>query len=291
MSKVNYQTLKLIYDGSQKFSYPSVFLKDEVSMGIGYIYQWVDYCREAIEERTYNETIDSLKNKTRIIPSQSPLSPPFESLKNVMRKYSIPFHYPLEYLEGLRTKIDKKPIENQRELELYCYRMKSSLALMISQVMGINHEDALERIKDLGIALELTHIANHLKIDIDHGLCLIPMDLRSKCGSDIHDKEVQYQVAVHLIRRAQEYFESSLLCLDYLPFRTGALLYHLVRLNQEIGKKIIKRGHVKKPVRFSRIKRFIILAKSLLTHARRHLPKKLAKQEKLTIPRITRFEI
>lgn len=261
-------------------SFSSYFLNDEVRLGIAYILDWVDYCREAIDDNKYNETIDSLKSKTRVITSQSPLPPPFDSLKIVMKRYSIPFHYPLEFLEGLRTRHEKMEIKTFNELEHYCYRNLSTIALMIGHVMGVTDQTAFKCIKDIGMAISLIHINNHLKSYLVHRLHLFPHELR-------HD-ELE-NISAQLFDRANHFLKMSEQIYEYLPYRTGLLSYFIINQYREMAQENQKRGFIR-GIRLSIFKKSYLFFICNLVFLKKRMAIRMKNHSMLSFQRTMRFE-
>lgn len=280
MSILEEQTLKILNDGTKEYTLPSYFLSEESMLGASHIHYWTRYCDEAVNGR-YNETIQSLKNKTRTITSHSPLSPPFEALKQVMQKYFIPFHYPLEFLEGLGMKVHRVNIKTYKELDLYCYRVASTRGLMMAHVMGISNEIALKSIRDLAIAIELIRVANNIRSDLKNGLCYIPLETLNQfeiSSADLlkrkYSKILSFMI-FQLIKRANSYFISGLDCIEYFPVRSGLMIYILANLERETGRIISTQQDNVFPVRLSFIRKSYIVCKSFFSYFYKYFPRRL----------------
>ncbi len=205
------------------------------------ISNWSQYCNDAVYNGLYNETINSLVSKTFIITSQSPLSPPFESLKFAMKEHSIPFHYPLEYIEGLRMDLENYHYKSLEDLELYCYRRSSVIQLMKSHVKGITNENSLESIKDLAISIHLAHIAYNLKRYYRRGCYFIPDELLNKYGVTKEEVFHEYNqdklhfITQDLVSLAHKFYESGIKNLSCLPVSFALELFIQARLQLMSG--------------------------------------------------------
>ncbi|HLT21942.1 MAG TPA: squalene/phytoene synthase family protein [Bacteriovoracaceae bacterium] len=205
------------------------------------ISNWSQYCNDAVYKGLYNETISSLVSKIFIITSQSPLSPPFESLKHAMKEHSIPFHYPLEYIEGLSMDLDNYHYQSLEELVLYCYRSSSTIQLMKSHVKGITNERSLESIKDLAISIQLAQITYNLKKCYRRGRCYIPDELLNKyevTKEEVFHKNNQdklHLITQDLISLANEFYQSGIKDLSCLPVSIALDLFIQARLQLMSG--------------------------------------------------------
>ena len=279
MSILEEQTLKILNDGTKEYTLPSYFLSEESMLGASYIHYWTRYCDEAVNGR-YNETVQSLKIKTQTMTAHSPLSPPFEALKQVMQKYYIPFHYPLEFLEGLGMKMNRVRIKTYKELDLYCYRVASTRGLMMAHVMGITNEVALKSIRDLAIAIELISIANNIKSDLRHGQCYIPLEALGQFEMKSEDllkrqyEKILFFMIFQIVKRANSYFVSGIDCIEYFPVRSGLMIYILANLEKETGQMIFRQPEVT-PVKLSFFKKFYIVTKSFFEYFYRYFPKRI----------------
>lgn len=292
MSIIEDQTLKILNNGTKEYNFSSYFLSDEEMLGASYLHYWFSYCDEAINGGKYNETVQSLKNQTRIITSHSPLSPPFEILKKVMQKHSIPFHYPLEYLEGLGMKSCRLHFNTLNELDCYCYRMTSTRGLMMAHVVGVTNEVALKGIKALSIAFELTQIGVGLKKDPEKHICFIPQEILASydiTAKEILKKEnesILHTIAEKFINRANLYFRSGQDCINYFPLRSALMIYILVSLEKEIGKKALNSSLGK----ISNFKIFYLMLKSFFIYFIKFFPKRVKTAPLREFSKVMKFD-
>jgi phytoene synthase len=95
-------------------------------------------------------------------------------LAEVVSRHSIPRHLCLDLLDGMEMDLCHRPIRDEAELELYCYRVAGSVGMMMSQVLGATGPRATRRARALGIAMQLTNIARDVAEDWDRGRCYLP---------------------------------------------------------------------------------------------------------------------
>lgn len=94
------------------------------------------------------------------------------------RRCAIPAEYALDLIEGVRMDLTISRYETFDDLRLYCYRVASTVGLMMMHVTGFDgapHRQAI----DLGIAMQLTNILRDVGEDLARGRVYLPLeDLR-----------------------------------------------------------------------------------------------------------------
>ena len=82
-------------------------------------------------------------------------------------------------LEGVRYK-------NFEELRVFCYRVASTVGLMMSHVIGYEG-DALPYAEDLGVAMQLTNILRDVGEDLGRGRVYLPAEELAQFGYEESD--------------------------------------------------------------------------------------------------------
>jgi phytoene synthase len=70
------------------------------------------------------------------------------------------------------------------DLLLYCFRVASTVGLMMTRVMGVAREVGWLRAADLGVAMQLTNIARDVGEDARRGRVYLPLSLCREVGLD-----------------------------------------------------------------------------------------------------------
>jgi len=70
------------------------------------------------------------------------------------------------------------------DLLIYCFRVASTVGLMMTRVMGVSHEVGWMRAADLGVAMQLTNIARDVGEDARRGRVYLPLALCREVGLD-----------------------------------------------------------------------------------------------------------
>lgn len=79
--------------------------------------------------------------------------------------------------------LTKKEYYTNQELELYCYRVASTVGLMMVHIFMTNPSPSvLARASDLGLAMQLTNILRDVKEDFGKGRIYVPLETRKLYG-------------------------------------------------------------------------------------------------------------
>lgn len=91
-----------------------------------------------------------------------------------VRKYQIPKKYFLELIDGVMMDNTKKRIQNETELDEYCYKVASVIGIIMCYIFGYAEEDAFPYAVAMGKAMQLTNILRDIKEDYEMGRIYIP---------------------------------------------------------------------------------------------------------------------
>ena len=101
------------------------------------------------------------------------------------------------------------------DLQLYCYRVASTVGLMCIEIFGYKHESTREFAINLGIALQLTNILRDIKKDAEDGRIYLPKeDLKRFNYSEADLMNLTYndnftQMMKYEVNRAKYYFNKA----------------------------------------------------------------------------------
>lgn len=102
----------------------------------------------------------------------------------VVRRYGIDRALPEELLAGMEMDARGAVYENDDDLLRYCFRVASTVGLMMTRVMGASDDAAYLRAADLGVAMQLTNIARDVGEDARRGRVYLPRTLLAEVGLD-----------------------------------------------------------------------------------------------------------
>ncbi|MCX7984567.1 MAG: presqualene diphosphate synthase HpnD [Bacteroidetes bacterium] len=97
-------------------------------------------------------------------------------LASIIHRFNIPIELFYELIKGMEMDLTQKRYGTFGELELYCYRVASTVGLICAEVFGYHHESTKQYASNLGIALQLTNILRDIKDDARRGRIYLPQE-------------------------------------------------------------------------------------------------------------------
>lgn len=283
-----HDSVKSLKSGSKTFFLAACFFPQDKLEAAARIYHWCRYCDDVIDQGGGEATLKFLEIETNLVLHHRKESDyePFASLKEVSKKYQIPPLYAEELLQGMKMDIQNTFYQSLRDLEVYCYRVASTVGLMMCYILGIFRQSALRHASSLGIAMQLTNICRDVKEDYDIGRIYLPEDLLqehevSRKYLFLNDQKL-FEVVKDVIRHSEYHYDVGLRGTRYLPMRSAFVITMAAYFYREIGRKILRTGpaalHERTVVSLSRKVWLIFLAviSVLMT-----IPSRILKDDKL----------
>lgn len=136
-------------------------------------------------------------------------------LAKTISRFNIPVDPFFELIRGMEMDIQKNRYITFEDLQLYCYRVASTVGLMCIEIFGYKHNSAKEFAVNLGIALQLTNILRDIKKDAEKGRIYLPQEDLEKFGYS--EKELLgftynsnfKRMMEYEALRAKEYFDKA----------------------------------------------------------------------------------
>lgn len=247
---VTREATQVMANGSKSFYLASRFFPKELMNGASLIYYWCRHCDDVLDEGKNGSNLEELKTMTHKIWSNSEekLPLPFEALKKASVQFQIPAFYPLELLEGMAMDERNERYQSITALKLYCYRVASTVGLMMSHVMGLYDKGALREAAHLGMAMQLTNIARDVKEDHERGRLYLPLEWLQHAGLTeenymlIENRQKLYKVVKRLLGEAEKFYDSGISGVEQLPVRSAYTVLIAAHFYREIGREILKKG-------------------------------------------------
>ena len=214
---------------AKSFHFASRYLSPDQRRSIAALYGFCRLADDFVDEITLepnqiDQELDVLGEiVTRLSEGERFDHPVFFAFGDTLEKYKIPVQYLHELLEGVRMDIRLTEIKTQLELELYCFRVASTVGLSMCHIWRAIHPTTLQRASDLGLAMQLTNILRDVAEDYDKSRIYIPMETREKFRvtlDDFRNREVSPNfryLLQHEISRARTYYASAAVGLQDLP--------------------------------------------------------------------------
>ena len=184
-------------------------------------------------------------------------------LGKTITQFNIPTEPFFELLKGMEMDLQKKRYVTFEDLQLYCYRVASTVGLMCIEIFGYKHKSAKDFAVDLGIALQLTNILRDVKKDSLNGRIYLPQEdlqkfnysegqLINQTYNGNFQSLMQYEV-----NRAEMFFDRATKALNlddkYSMFAARAMqhIYHkilekIINANYDVYHKNIQVSKVEK---------------------------------------------
>ena len=237
-----------IIQGSKSFSLAARFFPEEHWQGASQLYHWCRHCDDVTDKDQDEMSFLELNQQTQEAFVISPRTGPFRSLHSAIKKHNIPPFYVKEMLLGMQMDREQTRYKSFRDLELYCYRVASTVGLMMCHIMGVFHEKALKHAAFLGMAMQLTNISRDVKEDFENHRNYLPDSLLNKEQLTTENyfmpsnREKLFRVVKRLIYRSERLYKIGLHGLKYLPLRSAFVILVAAKIYRQIGRTILKKG-------------------------------------------------
>lgn len=211
-------------EGSKSFYFATRFFPPDLARAAHAVY-W--YCRttddlvdEAPSKEQGREALDAWHREVLTgFAGEPQANPVLRAFFDTVAQYKIPREHALELIEGVRMDLNQTRYANFDELRVFCYRVASTVGLMMSAVIGFRDPSleaaALPRAIDLGIAMQLTNILRDVGTDLAMGRIYLPADEMARFGYD-EDRlragfrdEAFHALMQFQIARARSYYTSA----------------------------------------------------------------------------------
>ena len=141
-------------------------------------------------------------------------------LGTTISKFNIPLDPFFELIKGMEMDLQKDRYKSFEDLQLYCYRVASTVGLMCIEIFGYKHPSTKQFAVDLGIALQMTNILRDIGKDAKNGRIYLPQEDLIKFNYT--EKEIMSLVyndnfrdlMIYESSRAKQYFNSATANLD-----------------------------------------------------------------------------
>jgi len=141
-------------------------------------------------------------------------------LGTTISKFNIPLNPFFELIKGMEMDLQNDRYKSFEDLQLYCYRVASTVGLMCIEIFGYKHPSTKQFAVDLGIALQMTNILRDIGKDAKNGRIYLPQEdlikfnyTEQEIMSLIYNDNFR-DLMVYESSRAKQYFNSATANLD-----------------------------------------------------------------------------
>jgi phytoene synthase len=222
------------------FYWASLFLGSELADRVAQLYQFCRFVDDLADGDLPNREGSLEEIRACLNGSNRLAGPEVEAFMLLAKENGIPLIAARELLDGMLK--DQKPIVISDEAELlrYCHAVAGTVGLMMCRVLKCQNQRADNFAIDLGIAMQLTNISRDVLEDAKMGRRYLPtswVDLTAaaiaEAGIDSHQP---IALAVdRLLDLAEGYYQSALLGIQLLPFRSRLSIIIALRIYRQIG--------------------------------------------------------
>jgi 15-cis-phytoene synthase len=240
---------------SKSFALASRLLPADAGQRAAIVYAWCRRADDAIDESSAETPALALARMRRelgeLYDEGAADDPVLAAFGGVLQQTGIPWQYPADLLAGMEMDVTGHHYGGFGDLLVYCYRVASTVGLMMCHVMGVSHVAALRHAAHLGLAMQLTNICRDVREDWERGRLYLPDELlvrhgvprlAERLGERFPDDAVdgcRYAIC-ELLAVADRYYASSDIGLDYLSWRCALGVNAARRIYSAIGEEIAR---------------------------------------------------
>jgi phytoene synthase len=191
------------------------------------------------------------------------------ALSDAIGAYRLPERVFLDLLSGVEFDLAERPIETFDDLRLYCYRVASTVGLLVVRILGFENSRSLEFAETLGVAVQLTNVLRDVGHDASTGRIYLPSEELARFGvsteslragqmTDALKALLQFHAA-----RTAEYYDRAERLLPDEDRRALRPATAMGRIYRALLDELVERGFpcFEQPVRISKPRRVAIAAK------------------------------
>jgi len=259
---------------AKTFFFASKFLPPDVRTDLSVLYSFCRYVDDSVDRGSdrklalilIDQVIHDLERKTSSIKEVA------EFLALAISR-NIPAAFAIELALGVKSDLFSVRKQSQDELLRYCYRVASTVGIMICYLLGLRESKAIAFGIDLGIAMQLTNIARDVLEDYANDRIYLPTDLISEkiiaqaFSGGLREQGETFEIIKQVIKLADVYYESAENGICYLPKFARLAVLVSSRAYRKIGQNIIKekKNYFKKRISTSDIQKQICLAEAIFS--------------------------
>lgn len=165
--------------GSQSFYFASRFFPEELRRRAYAIYWFCRTTDDLVDEAPSREEGERALNAWEAeFNDKATNNPILKHFHEIARECEIPAEYALDLIAGCRMDLDQARYATFDDLKLFCYRVASTVGLMMCHAIGFtpatNPAVAKQHAIQLGIAMQLTNILRDIGTDLKLGRIYLP---------------------------------------------------------------------------------------------------------------------
>lgn len=168
--------------GSKSFYFATRFFPREVAEAAYAVYWFCRTTDDMVDEAAAPPDLDGWRRRLALaLDGCATGDEVLDTFSAAVRRFSIPHRYAFELIDGVEMDLAKSEYASFDELRLYCYRVASTVGLMMMHVIGFEGAPHAEAIA-MGVAMQLTNILRDVGEDLRRGRVYLPLDELERFG-------------------------------------------------------------------------------------------------------------
>ena len=248
----NPQAKQVLARHGKSFYWASLFLGSTLADRAARLYQ---FCRfvDDLADGDLPDRADSLESiRGGLADPQHPAVaqiPELSAFIALASETNIPLRAAAELLDGMLRDQHPTAVKTEAELLRYCHAVAGTVGLMMCRVLNCQHQRADAFAIDLGIAMQLTNIARDVLEDAQIKRRYLPADwfdpelsaeTIARAANDCHLPVAG--VIDRLLALAEDYYNSALIGINLLPWRSRFAIIVALRVYRQIGRQLQGNG-------------------------------------------------
>jgi 15-cis-phytoene synthase len=179
----------------------------------------------------------------------APAGPLIAAFLEVAERRAMDLGCAFELIQGVRSDLEPVRVADDAELLRYCYRVASTVGLMMCAVLGVDDPVAQPFAIDLGVGMQLTNICRDVAEDARMGRVYLPATRLAYHGASAAellagdaDRVAVARVVSDLLDLADTYYTSADEGMRYIPARSRMAIVVAAKVYRAIGVTLRKRG-------------------------------------------------
>jgi phytoene synthase len=241
--------LETLARGSRTFSFAGRLLAAPQRLDAARLYAFCRYVDDVADETP--DPVVAARALSEIAEELRGARPPRAWLRDVSAQLARQGTDPecaQELIRGVSADLVPVAVADDAELLRYCYRVASTVGLMMCGVLGVRDPRALAHAIDLGVAMQLTNICRDVLEDAGRGRVYLPTTRLRAHGAVGAPLEMARDVAAvrgvvrDLLTLADHYYESGWQGMGYIPWRARVAIAVAATVYRAIGVKLLREG-------------------------------------------------
>lgn len=231
---------------SRSFSLASRLLPSQTRRHAVALYAWCRHCDDAVDDApnlaiAAANLAQQRENLAAVYRGQAMDDAILAEFQRTVYECRIPRVYAEDLVDGMAFDLEDGRIETPAALLQYGYQVAGTVGLMMTHVLGVRDDAALEHAAHLGMAMQLTNICRDVREDAQRGRCYLPAVWLS--GEDPTQDEIARPLMQRLLSAAERFYASGDAGLCYLSPQARWAVASARWVYSAIGRKLAREGY------------------------------------------------